>query len=249
MKLEHINAELVSKKKFTFKSKIAKNKNTTESSTLQASEPSQVSDSDAGKVNDPPYSVIGAPDRSKSRDDSESSESLHSRSSCMIRDMENSTIVRDLKNQEDSEIILQNLINCSVYIRGVYRAMYAHNLRGCKVFSGPITGSSLIEEIEECTMMLASQQIRIHNAKMSDMYLRVRSRPIVEYTERVRFAPYAFTYSGIENDLSFANLHEETGLWEHVDDFRWLRAIPSPNWSVLPEEERIGLVDGSSLEL
>lgn len=27
--------------------------------------------------------------------------------------------------------------------------------------------------------------------------------------------------------------------WDRVDDFKWLKADHSPNWSVLPEEERL----------
>ena len=35
---------------------------------------------------------------------------------------------------------------------------------------------------------------------------------------------------------------EDTGKnqWDQVDDFKWLKAEHSPNWSVLPEEQRIG---------
>ena len=28
--------------------------------------------------------------------------------------------------------------------------------------------------------------------------------------------------------------------WDQVDDFKWLKAEHSPNWSVLPEEEKLG---------
>ena len=28
-------------------------------------------------------------------------------------------------------------------------------------------------------------------------------------------------------------------MWDQVDDFKWLKAEHSPNWSVLPEEQRI----------
>ncbi|KAJ4293009.1 hypothetical protein N0V88_005673 [Collariella sp. IMI 366227] len=31
----------------------------------------------------------------------------------------------------------------------------------------------------------------------------------------------------------------ETNMFDQVDDFKWLKATPSPNWSVLPEEEAI----------
>jgi hypothetical protein len=27
--------------------------------------------------------------------------------------------------------------------------------------------------------------------------------------------------------------------WDQVDDFKWLKAGHSPNWSVLPEEQRL----------
>ena len=27
--------------------------------------------------------------------------------------------------------------------------------------------------------------------------------------------------------------------WDQVDDFKWLKSEHSPNWSILPEEERV----------
>ncbi|CAM6025899.1 unnamed protein product [Sphagnum balticum] len=96
--------------------------------------------------------------------------------------------------------------------------------------------------------MLASHQIRIHSTTTTDFYLWVPSRPIVEYTKGVHFAPYTFHYSSIEKDLQAANLMEETGLWESVDDFRWLQAVQSPNWNVLPSDQRISMEGPSQLE-
>ncbi|CAA7028078.1 unnamed protein product [Microthlaspi erraticum] len=114
----------------------------------------------------------------------------------------------------------------------------------------PVIGSILIDDVEDCVLVLASHQIRIHCARKSDFYLRVRSRPIVEDCNGVRFAPYCLDYEGIEQDLRTAGLEVETGKWSNVDDFLWLRAVQSPNWSVLPEEERLSSVfiscDGDS---
>jgi len=28
-------------------------------------------------------------------------------------------------------------------------------------------------------------------------------------------------------------------LWDQVDDFKWLKAEQSPNWTVMPKEERL----------
>ena len=71
---------------------------------------------------------------------------------------------------------------------------------------------------------------------------RVSSRPIVEHSARVRFAPYpaaGLPYPAAADHLAAVGLLEENGLWERVDDFGWLRATPSPNWGVLPEGERL----------
>lgn len=32
---------------------------------------------------------------------------------------------------------------------------------------------------------------------------------------------------------------EASNQWDQVDDFKWLKTEHSPNWSILPEEERI----------
>jgi hypothetical protein len=65
----------------------------------------------------------------------------------------------------------------------------------------------------------------------------VRSRPIIEDCSGVRFAPYVLNYEGIEEDLKDSGLEEETGNWANVDDFKWLKAMQSPNWCLVPEEE------------
>ncbi|KAK2653836.1 hypothetical protein Ddye_013692 [Dipteronia dyeriana] len=103
--------------------------------------------------------------------------------------------------------------------------------------------SILMEEVKDFVFVLASHQIWIHLAKRSDFYLRMRCRPIIEDSDGVRFANYCLKYEGIEEDLAVAGLDEETGNWANVDDFKWLRAVQSPNWSILPAEERVGDVD------
>jgi hypothetical protein len=34
-------------------------------------------------------------------------------------------------------------------------------------------------------------------------------------------------------------LRETKNQWDQIDDFRWLKAEPSPNWSILPQIERL----------
>ncbi|WVZ75035.1 hypothetical protein U9M48_023131 [Paspalum notatum var. saurae] len=163
-----------------------------------------------------------------------------------FRGRSGATLVKDLRrvsNGKDGDFTLADLVSCEVYLKGKCRALYIHRLRGCRVFVGAVLGSVLIEDVEGCTFVMAAHQIRIHEARATDFYLRVRSRPIIEDCSGVRFAPHALSYEGIEEDLRESGLEEETGNWANVDDFKWLRAVQSPNWCLVPEEERLQAVD------
>ena len=75
----------------------------------------------------------------------------------------------------------------------------------------------------------------------------MRSRPIIEDTTRVRFAPLVPIggFAGAAAALRAAGLSdsdEDAGAWRDawrgVDDFAWIRATHSPNWAELPPAER-----------
>ncbi|KAL0739605.1 hypothetical protein Bca4012_015815 [Brassica carinata] len=173
-----------------------------------------------------------------------------------FRNKQGETLAKSFRSSSSSssssigEFTLSDLDSCQVRLTGTVNALFIHRLRNCHVYTGPVIGSILIDDVEDCVLVLASHQIRIHRAKKSDFYLRVRSRPIIEDSNGVRFAPYCLSYGGMEGDLKRAGLEEETESWANVDDFLWLRAVQSPNWSVLPQEERLSSVsisgDGDS---
>ncbi|KAI4385244.1 hypothetical protein MLD38_003295 [Melastoma candidum] len=160
-----------------------------------------------------------------------------------FRNRKGELLVMNVKDQEVGEFTMRDLESCEVRLIGSVRTIFVHRLRDCKVYTGPVMGSILIEEAEGCTFIFAAHQIRIHGVRSSDFYLRVRSKPIIEDCTGVRFAPYCLRYDGVDDDLKEAGLSKETGSWAMVDDFKWLRAVQSPNWSVLPENQRIESID------
>ncbi|KAF8400136.1 hypothetical protein HHK36_013432 [Tetracentron sinense] len=219
---ENLTSELLPKKKFAFKNKAAKKdqSNVVEETGIRASD-------------------SGLAER----------KSFQSRDSPGFRNQEGAVLVKHFGNSEEGgDFTLSDLKSCEIRVMGSLRALFIHRLCNCRVFVGPVLGSVLIEEVEGCLFMLASHQIRIHHARETDFYLRVRSRPIIEDSKAVRVAPYLLYYEGIEKDLRDSSLDEETGNWANVDDFRWLRAMQSPNWSILPETERIHTVKISNME-
>ncbi|KAF5828685.1 tubulin binding cofactor C-domain-containing protein [Dunaliella salina] len=148
------------------------------------------------------------------------------------------------------DFVLLNLEGCIVYLIGHMPALRMTGLRNCRVFAGPVTGASFMDDVQGCTFVLASyqvpakrqrmhRQVRIHRAVSCDFYLRVRSRPIIEHTQGARFAPFNLCGAEVEALLKAHRLDEDNELYQTVDDFGWIKSVHSPNWSVLPEQERL----------
>ncbi|GAB4848698.1 hypothetical protein Ancab_003423 [Ancistrocladus abbreviatus] len=220
--LDNLSSQLFPRKKFSFKNKPIKPKNRLEN-LVNVMEKQETERPDSISSSDKLADLIG-------------------RDFLGFRNREGEILVEDFKGKDVGEFMIADLCSCHVKLKGRSRQVFIHRLKNCKVYAGPALGSILIEDVEGCLFILASHQIRIHNAKKCDFYLRVRSRPIIEDSIEVRFAPYCLEYEGIEEDLKESRLNEETGNWENVDDFKWLRAVHSPNWSVLPVSDRIGAI-------
>ena len=66
-----------------------------------------------------------------------------------------------------------------------------------------------------------------------------RSRAIIEDCSAARFAPYALKYSDLDAHYAQTQLDRAVNNWDNVDDFNWLASDKaSPNWTLLPEDER-----------
>ncbi|EPE02387.1 tubulin-specific chaperone c [Ophiostoma piceae UAMH 11346] len=112
-----------------------------------------------------------------------------------------------------------------------FQSLMLRNIERSLVVVGHVSGPVHMTKLKNCVLVVASRQVRIHECYDVDIYLDVRSRPIIEDCKNMRFAPLPSTYS----DRTDGSANQ----WDQVDDFKWLRAEPSPNWSVLPEAERL----------
>lgn len=106
------------------------------------------------------------------------------------------------------------------------------NIDQSLIICGHVSGAAHLTNITNSTIVVASRQFRMHDSKACDVYLHASGRPIIEDCSGVRFAPLPEVY------LKDAD-REVENQWRAVDDFKWLRAEASPNWSVLEEAERV----------
>jgi Tubulin binding cofactor C len=112
-------------------------------------------------------------------------------------------------------------------------------LRDCVVLAPPVAGSVYVENCAGCRFYLGSQQLRIHDTQDTDFMLFVKSGPIIEGCRAVRFGPYTLRFPDRDQRytaLGFDSADIEGGgsnLCREVNDFKWLKAQHSPNWSPL----------------
>ncbi|NWU69869.1 TBCC protein, partial [Pterocles burchelli] len=142
------------------------------------------------------------------------------------------------------DVVLSELRGCRVRLRGNANTLRVRDCRGCTVLCGPISTSAVVDGCSDCLLVLACQQLRTHRTRDSQFYVQVTSRAVIEDCTKVCFAPYSWSYPGIENDFESSGLDRNKNNWNLVDDFNWLVTDkPSPNWSLIPEQKRISCWD------
>ena len=158
-----------------------------------------------------------------------------------IRDRSNETIVATDATEED-DYALERLTDCDVFVFGACRALRAYDLKRCRVYALAVSGSAHVENIVDSVFCVAARQLRAHCARRTRFHARVASRPVVEDSRDVAFAPRVAledAHASADDELLRKHgLDVENGLWREVDDFLWLRASQSPHWRELEEDAR-----------
>lgn len=138
---------------------------------------------------------------------------------------------------------LKHLTDCEVFLCNTtpLRAIRVHDLKNTKVYAGPVAGSVLMHGLSGCTLHLCARQVRVHDAgNGTSFYVRTASGPIIEHSTDVAFAPYAFVYPGSDKVMEEAGFGgTDPGRWAEVEDFGWIKQMQSPNWKIIPEDERV----------
>ena len=119
-----------------------------------------------------------------------------------------------------------------------FQSLMLRNIERSLIIAGHVQGAVHITGLKNCVVVVAARQVRIHECDRVDVYLRCGSRPIIEDCRRMRFAPLPQAYAN-EGEGAEAEGSSNNNQWDQVDDFKWLRSDASPNWSVLPEAERL----------
>lgn len=149
--------------------------------------------------------------------------------------------ILELKGPEifQKDVNLTYLESCRIFLKGSPSTLHLNHLKNCHIFSGPVSTSIFAENCENCVLVIACQQLRLHSSRRNQIYLHVTSRAVMEDCTDISVAPYNWKYSGIEEDFHRANLNIFVNNWQCIDDFNWLNEKHSPNWNVINEADSI----------
>ncbi|GKU15845.1 unnamed protein product [Fusarium langsethiae] len=107
------------------------------------------------------------------------------------------------------------------------------NVSKSLIVGGRVNGAVHITGVSDSIIVVVARQVRIHECSNVDIYLHCGSHPIIEDCSGMRFAPLPTPYRTEAEE-------PEENQWDQVDDFKWLKAGHSPNWTTLSENERLG---------
>lgn len=159
---------------------------------------------------------------------------------CMLLGKVDEQLILDAENVNKNDILLSDLVQCTVRIYGTPSTLHMVNLKRCTILVGPVTSSVFVHECDECVFAFACQQLRLHSSTDCTVYLHVTSRSIIEDCTKIRVAPYNWSYEDQASHFNLAGLDPKLNNWNCIDDFNWLSSEKhSPNWSILDPELRV----------
>jgi len=113
-----------------------------------------------------------------------------------------------------------------------FASLTLKNISDCLIICGHVNGAAHLTKVTRSVIVVASRQFRMHESEQVDVYLHCSSRPIIEDCSDISFGPLPDYY------IKDAD-RQSQNMFDQVDDFKWLKPEPNPNWTTLDEAHRV----------
>jgi protein XRP2 len=148
-------------------------------------------------------------------------------------DKKGETLVKKPGEVNGEAFSLMNLEDCTVKILDHSDQFQADNIKNCKLFIGPCCESVFLRNCTGCTVTVACKQLRTRDCSDCDIFLYVKTDPIVETSSLMRFGPYNGAYPKQDEHFTSANLDPTDNHWKRLFDFnKGDSSIPEPHWEL-----------------
>ncbi|PBK66376.1 TBCC-domain-containing protein [Armillaria solidipes] len=145
----------------------------------------------------------------------------------------NELLTVNLSDVSARDVTLSDLANCVVNLiapsKLTISAVHAQNLRNVVLLLPMIQSSIMLHDLDNCVVVVGCHQFRMHTSRTVDVYLSIPSHPVIENCSGIRFSGYP---SALQREIQVAESRHAS-----VQDFSHIKATPSPNWTLLPEDQ------------
>ncbi|KAL4897744.1 tubulin binding cofactor C-domain-containing protein [Aspergillus ambiguus] len=114
-----------------------------------------------------------------------------------------------------------------------YASLAVKGVKESLLVCGQINGPAHVTGVENSIIVVTCRQFRMHNCADVDVYLSSSSNPIIEDCTNIRFGRIPRVYS-LDHDCP-----DSQDCWNQVEDFKWIKPEPSPNWSLISPEDAV----------
>nr|XP_027205746.1 protein XRP2-like [Dermatophagoides pteronyssinus] len=137
----------------------------------------------------------------------------------MIENESNSIQIRLPGEINGEQFIIQNCNDSTICLYDYSNTVTIDDCRNCTFFIGPVIGSVVIRNCEDCRLMSASQQFRTRDCKHLDLYVFCSTQPAIESCHNLIFSCFTANYKGLQEQFEKANLQIYNNKWFNVYDF------------------------------
>jgi hypothetical protein len=109
-----------------------------------------------------------------------------------------------------------------------FAGVVIRDVQNSVVVCGNVSGPVHITNVTNSVLVMTCRQFRMHDSTNVKVYLHCSSKPIIEDCKGIQFAPLP----------KGAAVESSDNRWNEVDDFKWLKAEQSPNWSLIDQKDR-----------
>jgi len=110
------------------------------------------------------------------------------------------------------------------------------NCNNCRIFIGSCSSSIFIRNCNNCEFYTVCRQLRLREVTDSTFYIYSMAEVHIEYSNKVRFAPFNGGYPEQLKHMNDVNLDINHNLWYDIFDHND-QEKSKKNWSLLPKKE------------
>mmetsp|Transcript_14711 Transcript_14711/g.44438 ORF Transcript_14711/g.44438 Transcript_14711/m.44438 type:complete len:386 (+) Transcript_14711:217-1374(+) len=109
----------------------------------------------------------------------------------------------------DADFSVTDLTDCIVLLLSPLSALRLRRLQRCTVVAGPISGAVFLDDLTDCTVILAAHQFRCHTSRQVVAWLDVGSNPIIEDCTDMVFGPLSSQHKKLIADRPIGSAAEQ----------------------------------------